>query len=76
MRATGARHLKTLWQDRDKSWCWWALKYGHAQHKRFVWVDRWRWRFHMTPIHIEYWENTLEVGVCVGRRTLYAMRHH
>lgn len=76
MRALGARHLATLWQSKRRSWEWWALLYGHAQPNRFVWLDRYRWRFHLTPVHAERWGDVWEIGLCLGRRTLYVMRHH
>lgn len=79
MRAEGACHLVMLWQDKEHCWRWWALKYGLAQPKRFaLGPGRWRrryFRFHLTPIHVERWGNSLEVGLCLGYRTIYIMRH-
>jgi hypothetical protein len=79
MRAEGARHLAMLWQHEERRWEWWALKYGHAQPQRFVLgPGRWRrryFRFHLTPLHLERWAGTLEIGLCFGWRTIYLMRH-
>jgi hypothetical protein len=79
MQAEGARHLTVLWQDGERPWRWWALNYGHAQPGRFVLLPGpWRYRpirFHLTPIHFERWAGVLEIGLCLGRRTLYLMRH-
>lgn len=82
MRAEGARHLSMIWQSRERCWEWWALKYGHAQGavdlaRGRPWGPWWRrnFTFHVTPIHISRWSGELEIGVCLGRRTLYVMRH-
>ena len=91
MRARDAKHIRTLWQDKDVPWHWAALKSGHNARRGRFQFDRgrmadgrpypiryWRvWRFylHLTPIHVEHWSNSLEVGLCVGRRTVYVMRH-
>ncbi len=79
IKAEGARHLMTLHQRRDRPWVWWALRYGHAQPRRFyLGAGPWRYRpirFHLTPVHFERWAGTVEVGVCLGRRTLYVVRH-
>jgi len=79
MQAAGARHLAMLWQDKERCWEWWALKYGRAQPHRFClgpggWRRRY-FRYHLTPFHIERWGGTLEIGLCVGWRTIYLMRH-
>ena len=63
-----------MWRG-EKPWQWWALAYGLAQPDRFVFVDRRRWRFHLTPIHLERWGSILELGICAGFRTLYLKRH-
>lgn len=81
MQANRHRHLGTFFKNRERPWEWWALGYGWAQPKRFAigqrigpWY-RWPVRFHLTPIHFEHWANTLEIGICIGKRTLYLMRH-
>lgn len=77
IRAEGARHLATPHQSKERCWEWWALKYGHAQPVH--WFARSKTqralRIHLTPIHFERWGNTVEIGLCLGRRTLYVMRH-
>lgn len=78
MQAKGSRHLAMLWRG-DKPWRWVALKYGHAQPVRFYLGDGpWRYRpirFRVTPVYFERWGDMLEVGLCVGKRTVYVMRH-
>lgn len=74
MRAEGHKHMATLWRG-EKPWHWWSLARGLAQPNRFVWVDQYRWRFHLTPIHLERWGEAWEIGVCAGFRTIYLRRH-
>lgn len=82
MKAEGHRHLATLWKSKERCWEWWALAYGHAQPVRWAlgrdWGGPW-WRrnftFHLTPIHLAHWTSELEIGLCIGRRTLYLKRH-
>lgn len=74
LQARGHRHFGTFWRG-EKPWQWWALKYGWAQPKRFVWIDRYRWRFHLTPIHLERWDSYTEIGLCFGKRTLMLLGH-
>lgn len=79
VQAAHARHLAMLWQSKDRAWEWWALKYGWAQPIRFcLGPGPWRYRyfrFHLTPIHLERWGSAIEIGLCLGKRTLYLMRH-
>lgn len=64
-----------MFQNKERPWEWWALAYGYAQPVRRVWVDKYRWRFHFTPIHLERWGAHWEIGLCWGDRTLYLKRH-
>jgi hypothetical protein len=81
MQAKGARHLATLWQSKERCWEWWALKYGKAQPSPIHWrtgTGPWRYRpiiFHFTPFHFERWAGAMEIGLCLGKRTLYLVRH-
>lgn len=82
MMAQGARHIGTLYQNRERCWEWWALKYGHSQPGQRLalgrdWGPWYRRNFtlHLTPIHIARWTGELEIGLCLGRRTLYLLRH-
>lgn len=75
LRAAGHRHLAVLWRSKRVPWRWWALQDGWAQPQRFVWHDRRRWRFHLTPIHLERWDSFTEVGVCWGWRTVIVLVH-
>jgi hypothetical protein len=77
MKAQGSRHLWTFWRGR-KPWQWAVLMYGHAQPTRFYLGEGpWRYRpirFRLTPIYFERWGDRLEIGLCLGKRTLYVMR--
>lgn len=78
MQAKGSRHIAVLWRG-AMPWQWVALKYGHAQPRRFYLGEGpWRYRpirFRLTPIYFERWGDVLEVGLCLGKRVLYVMRH-
>lgn len=81
LRYTAHRHLAQIYQNPERRWEWWALEYGWAQPKRFAlgppgggWMHR-PFRFHLTPIHIERWAGSLEIGLCLGKRTLMLRRH-
>lgn len=79
LQAEGHRFICRLWKSKDVPWRWVTLVYGWAQPKRFCLGDgSWRYRpirFHLTPIHFERWGNMLEVGVCIGKRTLTIVKH-
>ena len=75
MRSQGHKHLRTLWRSKKVCWHWWVLAYGVAQPKRFCWLDRYRFRYHLTPFHLERWGSTWEIGLCLGFRTIYVERH-
>lgn len=76
--AATTRHLATLWQG-TKPWHWTALKYGHAQtvgYRNHVRYRRYQfWQLHITPIHIGRHGDKWEYGICLGKRTLYVLRH-
>lgn len=79
MCAEGHRVLARLWQG-DRPWKWATLCYGRSQpNSRFVLgAGPWRYqliRLHLTPIHFERWNNSTEIGLCLGRRTLYVLKH-
>lgn len=75
--AEGARHIRTFHQDPVTPWHWWALRYGISQPRgyRNRWHNRRMFRLHFTPIYLERWGSTIEFGFCLGRRTLYVVRH-
>lgn len=79
LQADGFKHHRLLWQDPQRCWRWASLVSGQAQPQRFaLGLGSWRrrsFRFHLTPVHIERWSGTWEIGVCLGRRTLAVMLH-
>ncbi|MGC5019031.1 hypothetical protein [Micromonospora sp. DT47] len=74
--AASTRHLHTIYRG-EKPWDWAALYVGHVQPRGFrtYWRNRYRWQLHLTPIHFHRDGEKWEVGVCLGRRTVYVKRH-
>ncbi|MEU3613508.1 hypothetical protein ABZ725_14490 [Streptomyces sp. NPDC006872] len=74
--ADSTRHLGTVWRG-EKPWHWKALKTGHVQPLgyRTHYSSRWHWQFHLTPIHIARDNNSWEIGLCLGKRTLFLLTH-
>lgn len=75
MQARGHKVLRNIWRSKKIAWHWWVLAFGYAQPKRFCWLDRHRFRWHLTPFHLEVWDSTWEIGICWGKKTVYLMRH-
>lgn len=78
--AAGHRHLRTLWKSKTVCWHWTSLNLGHAQpnqHGRWCYrVPSSRmWQFHVTPIHVSRDGSKWLVGLCLGKRTIYVLRH-
>ncbi|MFI8191367.1 hypothetical protein ACIF8T_21530 [Streptomyces sp. NPDC085946] len=74
--ADSTRHLGTVWRG-EKPWHWKALKVGHVQPRgyRTYWRTRRLWQLHLTPIHIARDNSQWEIGVCLGKRTLFLLSH-
>lgn len=74
--AVSTRHIRTMWQG-DPCWHWKALYVGHAQPLgyRNYRLDRWRWKFHFTPIHVSRDGHKWAVGLCFGKRMIYLYSH-
>lgn len=74
--ADSTRYLRTLWRG-DKPWHWLALYVGHVQPLgyRNRWHSRWRWQFHLTPIHVSRDGSKWTAGLCFGRRTIFVFKH-
>lgn len=78
--AAGHRHLRTLWKHPTIAWHWTTLNYGHAQpnqHGRWCYrmPRRLGFQFHVTPIHVSRDGSKWHGGLCLGRRTVYVLRH-
>lgn len=74
--AATTRHLATLHRGAE-AWHWAALKVGHVQPPgyRNYRHSRWYFQLHVTPVHVARYVNTWEFGVCLGKRTLFVLRH-
>jgi hypothetical protein len=74
--ADSTRHLGTVWRG-EKPWHWKALKVGHAQPRgyRTYFSSRWHWQLHLTPIHIARDNSQWEIGLCLGKRTIFLLSH-
>lgn len=78
--AAAHRHLRTLWKHPTIAWHWTTLNYGHAQAhgvtRRWCYRSARRlWQLHWTPIHVARDGAKWTYGLCLGRRTVYVMRH-
>lgn len=84
MSFTAAHHrfICGLWKSKTVPWHWTSLNYGHAQPNQY---GKWTyasprplmrmWQLHCTPIHLSRDGDKLYYGLCLGRRTLYVLRH-
>lgn len=79
MTTTGetTRHLWTIRQG-DPAWHWSGLFVGHVGRpigRRSFWSSRHLFQLHVTPLHVARANTTWEYGLCLGKRTLYVLRH-
>ncbi|MFE7727386.1 hypothetical protein ACFU5D_16525 [Streptomyces anthocyanicus] len=74
--ADSTRLIKTVWRG-EKPSHWKALKTGHVQPfgYRTYWRSRWLWQLHLTPIHIARDNSQWEIGLCLGKRTIFLLTH-
>lgn len=74
--ALSTRGLRKLWQG-DPCWKWAYLMYGHVQPIGYRNNFRYRhgWQLHLTPLHLERDGSSWEIGICLGKRTLFIKVH-